>query len=295
MAMTVRNNEDARLTLGQLNKNDSNLKKTLSKVSTGQKIVNADDDSSGYSISERMRDKIRALSQDNRNVQNGSSMLRIAERGVDQIVKTLRTMKELAIDAANDSNTDEDRRVIQKELDQCRATIDDIALGTQYNGKILLDGRYANRVAPLENGSGGKNTTVQDISKAFIASTNARVSSQRTNGGDGAWQFEVDASFIGRNFSVELDFTRMKTTDSYPKTLQGQGFTILCGGCAQYINVLFDADKTASQSTYNSTPGLAEDESTNPQAREFIIGVKAVKSAKALAKAIFDGVSAVSD
>lgn len=90
MAMTVRNNEDARLTLGQLNKNDSNLKKTLSKVSTGQKIVNADDDSSGYSISERMRDKIRTLSQDNRNVQNGSSMLRIAERGVDQIVKTLR-------------------------------------------------------------------------------------------------------------------------------------------------------------------------------------------------------------
>ena len=295
MAMTVRNNEDARLTLGQLNKNDSNLKKTLSKVSTGQKIVNADDDSSGYSISERMRDKIRTLSQDNQNVQNGSSMLRIAERGVDQIVKTLRTMKELAIDAANDSNTDEDRRVIQKELDQCRATIDDIALGTQYNGKILLDGRYANRVSPLENGSGGKNTTVQDISKAFIASTNARVSSQRTNGGDGAWQFEVDASFIGRNFSVELDFTRMKATDSYPKTLQGQGFTILCGGCAQYINVLFDADKTASQSTYSSTPGLAEDGSSNPQAREFIIGVKTVKSAKALAKAIFDGVSAVSD
>ena len=118
MAMTVRYNATAQRSLGELNKNNSKLGKTLSKISSGQRIVGADDGGSDYSISERMRNRIRALSQDNQNVQNGSSMLRIAERGVDRIVQTLRTMKELAIDAANDSNTDEDRRTIQKEIDQ---------------------------------------------------------------------------------------------------------------------------------------------------------------------------------
>lgn len=114
MAMTVKYNEQAQFALGELNRNNIKLGKSLSKISSGQRIVGADDSGSDYSIGERMRNRIRALFQDSQNVQNGSSMLRIAERGVDRIVQTLRTMKELAIDAANDSNTDEDRRTIQK-------------------------------------------------------------------------------------------------------------------------------------------------------------------------------------
>ncbi|MBR6888066.1 MAG: flagellin [Selenomonadaceae bacterium] len=90
-----------------------------------------------------MRGQIRALLQDNQNVQNGSSMVRTAERGIDQIIQNIRTLKEKAIDAANDSNTDEDRATIQKEFGQLVNTIDDIAIGTQFNGKRLLDGTYS--------------------------------------------------------------------------------------------------------------------------------------------------------
>ncbi len=109
------------------------------------KINFAQDDAASFSISERMRGQIRALLQDNQNVQNGSSMVRTAERGIDQIIQNIRTLKEKAINAANDHNTDEDRATIQKEFDQLVSTIDDIAVGTQFNGKRLLDGTWANK------------------------------------------------------------------------------------------------------------------------------------------------------
>ena len=77
------------------------------------KINSAQDDASAYSISERMRVRIRALDQAYQNTQNGSSMIKTAEGAVSNILETLRTLKEKAIDAANDSNTNEDRAIIQ--------------------------------------------------------------------------------------------------------------------------------------------------------------------------------------
>lgn len=294
MAMTVMHNAGAQVTAGELNKNDSNLKKALSKLSTGQKIVGADDDSSGYSISERMRMKIRALTQDDQNVQNGSSMVRTAERGVDRIVQTLRTMKELAIDAANDSNTDEDRATIQKELDQCIATIDDIAIGTEFNGKILLDGRWAKGGMFIPASGGGANTTAENILGSFKeGSANTVEVAPEENGGYGDWQFTADKQFTGGNISVELDFSDMTLSGNYPDALTGQGFTILCAGCAQYVNIIFDANKTSAQSTFNASPGVAEDGSINPLAREYVIGVKGVNNARALSNAIYEGIASL--
>ena len=240
-------------------------------------------------------EKIRELFQDDQNVQNGSSMVKTAERGIDQIIDNLRTMKAKAIDAANDSNTDEDRATIQKEIDQRREVINDIALGTKYNGKILLDGRYAGGFATLADGAGGKNTNVQNISQSsFSLGANANAGVYSKNGGTGDWNFNVNASFGGYNFSVELDFSNLAVSGSYPDSLHGQGFTILCSGCNQYINVRFDASKTAGQSTYNDTANVSANGQTNNKAREFTIGVKNVKSGKDLAMTIFEGVSAVS-
>ena len=94
------------MTLGQLNKNINKVGKSLSKISTGQRIVSARDNASDYGISEQMRVQIRALEQDMQNVQNGSSMLKTAFGGINDIVEELRSLKELAINAANDSNSD---------------------------------------------------------------------------------------------------------------------------------------------------------------------------------------------
>ena len=139
MAMVVKNNMPAVNTLNILNKNQSALSKSLQKVSSGMKINSAGDDASGYAISERMRVQIRSLDQDNQNTQNGNSMMRTAEGAVSSTVEILKTLKEKAINAANDTNTDEDRRTIQKEINQMVDQIDDNALAT-YNGKYLVDG-----------------------------------------------------------------------------------------------------------------------------------------------------------
>ena len=311
MSIKIASNDQAQIAMNSLNSNKTASEKFFEKVSTGLKIVGASDNSSAWSISERMRELIRAFSQDHQNVQNNSSMIRTAERGIDQIVENLRTLKELAIDAANDSNNDWDRRVIQKEVDQRLETINDIALGTKYNGKILLDGTYRMYVNSFDNDK------VEDILASIEGAYNATDDSRSRNGASGSyardWSFEVNKGFNGNGegwswteawfsatggssefksqtnqFAVRLDFSGISATTDYPRTLDKQGFSILCGGCEQFINIVFDASKSANESVYGKPPGAQ----SNPQAREFVIGVKNVQSEEDLAEAIFKGVYA---
>ena len=139
MSMVVRNNIEALRVLNLLDKNNNTLQGDLTKVSTGLKINSAQDDPAPYSISERMRVRIRALEQDNQNVQTDSALMKTAESAVSNTIEILKTLKERAINSANDSNTDEDRATIQKEVDQFIDQIDDNAL-VKFNGKYLVDG-----------------------------------------------------------------------------------------------------------------------------------------------------------
>ena len=139
MAMVVKNNMSAVTTLNTLNKNSSTLSKSLAKVSSGLKIVSAQDDASGFAISERMRVRIRSLDQATQNSQNGSSLMKTAEGALGSTIEILKTLKEKAINAATDTNTDEDRATIQKEVNQLVDQIDDNAL-VMFNGKYLLEG-----------------------------------------------------------------------------------------------------------------------------------------------------------
>lgn len=103
------------------------------------KINSAADDASGLAISERMRVQIRALDQANTNAQNAGSLLQTAEGAAASTVDILKTLKEKAIDAANDTNTDKDRATIQKELDQAIDQISDNANVT-FNGMRIFTG-----------------------------------------------------------------------------------------------------------------------------------------------------------
>ena len=147
MSMTVRTNMDALRTLNQMTTNHALAHKHLMKVSTGMKVRDAQDDASAYAISERMRVRIRALDQAHSNTQNGSNMMKTAEGAVSQIIETLKTLKEKAINAANDSNSDEERRMLQKEFNELVDQIDDDALIT-FNNKYLIDGTRNNAFEP---------------------------------------------------------------------------------------------------------------------------------------------------
>ncbi len=143
--LVVKNNLPALNTLNVMNSNTSKLNSAMKKVSSGMKINGAADDASGYQISERMRVQIRSLDQANQNTQNGSSLLKTAEGAVSSTVEILKTLKEKVLNAANGTNTEDDLKAIQDELDQSIDQINDNANVT-FNNKYLVDGSMNKRI-----------------------------------------------------------------------------------------------------------------------------------------------------
>ena len=136
----IRNNMMAVRTINRLNKNLRTKENAARHLSLGELISSAGDDASAYSIGEKMKVRIRALDQDHNNVQNGAAMLHVAEGGIQRQIDILREIKAKAIDAANDTNTESDRKTIQKEIDQGFQQIEAIADETEYNGIKVLHG-----------------------------------------------------------------------------------------------------------------------------------------------------------
>lgn len=112
----------------------------MERLSSGLRINRASDDAAGLAISEKMRGQIRGLNQAVRNAQDGISLIQTAEGSLNETHSILQRMRELAVQAANDTLTASDRVEIQKEMDQLRTEIDRIANTTEFNTKKLLDG-----------------------------------------------------------------------------------------------------------------------------------------------------------
>ena len=171
MAMVVKNNIGAKKTLNELNKNEKAMRKDLKKLASGLKIGSAADDASGYAISERMAVQIRGLDQDSQNTQNSQALMKTASGALDSTMDILKTLKEKAINAANDTNTDADRATIQKEVNQAIQQIDENAQVT-YNGKTILDGSKNSEVV----GPQGQGTSTY-LTNEYFADNTSKLSS----------------------------------------------------------------------------------------------------------------------
>jgi len=117
------------------------MKKSLERLSSGLRINRASDDAAGLAISEKMRGQIRGLEMAMKNAQDGISLIQTAEGALNEVHAILQRMRELAVQAATDTNTNVDRDQIQAELNQLRDEIDRIARATEFNTKKLLDGK----------------------------------------------------------------------------------------------------------------------------------------------------------
>ncbi len=124
------------------NTNINNRKRNASaeKLSSGYRINRAADDAAGLSISEKMRAQIRGLEQASQNLQDGLSMVQTAEGGMQEIHSMLQRVRELSVQAANDTNELADRSAIQEEIDQLVDSMDDIANNTEFNRIKVLKG-----------------------------------------------------------------------------------------------------------------------------------------------------------
>lgn len=114
--------------------------KAVEKLSSGLRINRAADDAAGLAISEKMRAQIRGLNQASRNAQDGISLIQTAEGAINETHAILQRMRELAVQAANGTYQDEDRELIQKEVEQLIEELDDITVKTEFNKMKLVDG-----------------------------------------------------------------------------------------------------------------------------------------------------------
>lgn len=126
-----------------LSMTNASLQKSLEKLSSGLRINRAADDAAGLAISEKMRAQIRGLNQAIRNAQDGISLIQTAEGALNESHSILQRMRELAVQSANDTNTDADRKQIQDEVSQLIAELDRIANTTEFNTQVLMSGGFS--------------------------------------------------------------------------------------------------------------------------------------------------------
>ncbi|MBQ6971911.1 MAG: flagellin [Synergistaceae bacterium] len=141
--MRIYHNIPALTAYNSLNSTNNAMEKSIQKLSTGLRINSAADDAAGFAISEKMRAQISGLEMAIRNTQDATSMLQVAEGALGETNSMLQRMRELAVQASNDTLTSQDRSYIQLEIDQLQDQIDRIAKTTQFNKKRLLDGSSA--------------------------------------------------------------------------------------------------------------------------------------------------------
>jgi flagellin len=122
------------------------LKTAMERLSSGSKINSASDDAAGFAIAERMTAQIRGLNMAAKNAGDGLSMLSAIENATNDVTDMLQRMRELAVQAVNDTNTSQDRTYLQQEVTGLLAEIDRVAPQTQYNGTKILDGSMEGKI-----------------------------------------------------------------------------------------------------------------------------------------------------
>lgn len=286
--MIINHNIPALNTYNRLSANNLGMARSLEKLASGLRINKAADDAAGLAISEKMRSQIRGLDQAVRNAQDGISLIQTAEGALGETHSILQRMRELAVQAANDTYTSEDRTHIQKEINQLTEEIDRIAGTSQFNGKNLL------------NGDMSALTSTDNILTKVFMKDGLRVVDQfgQKEAGGGNYKIEITAD-PGKAEIQKTDIMRVKhnifegsttgnkalmsgisatygdlgmTNDGWKrlKDVGGVTFTVTANAAAgNTISAAYVAGSKASGGTINITVTLATG-TTVQQAYEFL-------------------------
>ena len=154
---------------------NTNLSKNTEKLSSGYRVNRAADDAAGLSISEKMRAQIRGLNQASTNAEDGTSLIQTAEGALAEIHSVLQRMRELTVQASNDTYVTADRQAIALEVRALTSEIDRIASQTEFNTMKLLSGGFTKKV--LQVGANAKQVITFGISA--MSSTNLSVTNDK--------------------------------------------------------------------------------------------------------------------
>ena len=240
--MIVQHNITAMNANRMLGLTTGSLSKSTEKLSSGYRINRAADDAAGLTISEKMRKQIRGLDQASTNAEDGVSAVQTAEGALTEVHSMLQRMNELAVQASNGTNSQDDRQAIQDEISQLTTEIDRVAETTKFNETYLLKGDKGTKDITLEAHDAGLKGSL-------------------TNNGDGTATFVMDAleagdsvSIGGKNYTigstkdeVEGEYDNQVTKAGDKVTINGKEITIV-----DAYTTLGDADKVKAEQAAGS-------------------------------------------
>ncbi|EWG11495.1 flagellin [Cytobacillus firmus] len=264
--MIINNNISALNTYRQMGVNQGAGAKAMEKLSSGLRINRAGDDAAGLAISEKMRAQVRGLDQASRNSQDGISMIQTAEGALQETHNILQRMRELATQAANDTNVEVDRNEIQKEMNQLSSEINRIGNTTEFNTQSLLkgDGKanlestgVASVAGTMGSGTTGSTTHTQATQTINAATAQTGTTLNGTslkvtlNGQDLTVNFVEDTSLTGTdNIAVDTDNA---TANSITVKVKGQ----ITGSGTDSDHALGGAIRTALTNMINKNDALS--------------------------------------
>lgn len=206
--MKISFNASAVIANNSLTRNDNRLQESLARLSSGLKVVNAKDNPSGLAMSKRMNAQIEGITMATQNAGDGISVIEIADGTMSEIHSMLQRINELAVKASTGIITDDDRELIQTEVDQLKEEITRISSETQFNGQKILDGSFdlkgytSNvdmKVAYYGDAVKSGTYTITSLTVAYDADGNIDPDSVALTPGDG---FPKDAKVTGADGKI---------------------------------------------------------------------------------------------
>lgn len=206
-----------------------NFSKSVEKLSSGYCINRGADDAAGLTISEKMRYQIRGLDRSIYNIQDGISLIQVADGALEEVHGMLNRMNELSVQAANDTNTFDDRQALQSEINQLAKEIDRIGSTTTFNGLYLFD--------ELRPGSGEVIKSMTELVKCNAAETGGLTDAYQMPSGKWAP-------------AAKMDFSKLN--EKSIKLLDGKSFSFTCSQACEEVFEFTFSSSTSSLSNRNN-------------------------------------------
>jgi flagellin len=215
--MRINHNIAALNTYNKLSSNQSATQGSLEKLSSGLKINKAGDDAAGLAISEKMRGQIRGLDMASKNAQDGISLIQTAEGALNETHSILQRMRELSVQSANDTNTDADRKELQKEVDQLAQEVTRISENTEFNTKKLINGDAATSAMTFHIGANQDQNIALTI--ADMGATALTINGTTSSGIDISTQTAANTAISTINKAIETVSSERAKLGAYQNRL----------------------------------------------------------------------------
>lgn len=241
--------------------NSGAASKSMEKLSSGLRINRAGDDAAGLSISEKMRAQIRGLDQASTNAEDGISMIQTAEGALNETHSILQRMRELSVQAGNDTNADTDRAAIQEEINQLTSEINRIGNTTEFNTQKLLNGDKETGVKTLEKGEAAKAavTEVKGVYEITVGTANLTI---------GGKTFTYDAAGTGTGSGSFKDEATLKALIDADADLSG-AYTVTATGGKVTLTQKTGSDTKLTGDVTEKTAGVAAEAAVTGTASKY--------------------------